>query len=177
MAVIETQTLAVASFVPEVREWGEVPPSPFLHDLTGGNIYTAVDCAAHKYFTFNPSTVMNVQSAKIKIYAVGSNITRNTGVLIYLWDGSSWQYVEIFKYRNWWEWQEVDVTAILDAPAKINGARIYLVSWITPGFGITVDQAILEVVGETPVGFPVPKPPLRTHFFFLFREWLLAKLK
>ena len=59
----------------------------------------------------------------------------------------------------------------------------YLAPWMIAritwgGESTYIDNITFDLPPVQPtIGVTVPKPPLRTHFFFLFREWLLAKLK
>jgi len=176
--------------------WGR-PEKVTIDDNNAARSSTNNASELYKTFGFSIPEGYDINSVKILIKCQVTDPDEAIGVAISWDDGATYT---AFTILNPYTDPPSYSTYILDATQKTNwdADKVSKVSVKIKysvaggggggGHGPSVGELMmwtgyvdfLQVTVEYNVdqkGVMVPKPPLRTHFFFLFREWLLAKLK
>jgi len=145
------QTLPVLNYVLETDQWEKYGVDPWLnindgdtnaigdHSLYGGLIQS--------YFNFSNTTVKTPTVVKFGITARSAGYYGRC--IVYLWDGSTWTAIATCHFSDGYETLEFNVESLLNTQAKINAARLKLVSYaINYGLdAIMVTYAYLYVEG------------------------------
>ena len=125
-----TLDLYVNSFDATKNQWSTIGSSPYLdsQDQPSNYVNLAKEGGDAGYqigdFGFETTSQSgSINSVKIRIYQrVNDNRCPNH---FFLYDGSSWNDIGSFGARGW-QWDEIDVSSILNAWSKINSAKLYV---------------------------------------------------
>jgi len=106
--------------------WTEIGNSPYLQNTDADYITTNADLREEGDWTFPASAGSGtINSVKLRLEArVSAFECGDVGV--YVWDGSGWQFAGWIAPTILNAWYEIDVSAILNTWAKINGAEVYV---------------------------------------------------
>jgi len=126
---LTVEELYVNAFDGTFLDWAEVGVSPYLHDTNVDYIYTAVNGVREGDWSFPASAGSGtINNVKLRFEA-RVTILDTTGFIPYVWDGSGWTMLPpILPSSTGYAWYESDVSAILNTWAKINAAKVRLLS-------------------------------------------------
>jgi len=145
MVVEEVYTNA---FDARVVDWLETGASPYLNDSDANYIVAATDLINEGDWTFpNSAGSGAINSVKLRVELKGSK-TEVGDVAVYVWDGTSWVLAGYATPTTSYAWIEIDVSAILNTWAKINGAEVYF-QYLKTFTGSTVVRRLTRKVDYT----------------------------
>jgi len=114
--------------------WTETGASPYLNDSDANYIYTSLTAKSEGHWTFPASAgsgAINSVKLRFKVKA-GSYGDSSSAIVVKVWNGASWVTAgTIYLDSTVYGWKEIDVSAILDTWAKINGAKVHVTSAVT----------------------------------------------
>ena len=153
MTVEEVYTNA---FDARLVAWTEIGDTPYLNDSDTNYIYTGTSLRTEGDWTFpNSAGSGTINSVKLRLESL-INPAGVGFVEVYVWDGSAWVLAGNVGLGEDYAWFELDVSAILNTWAKINGAEVYVRYILVepPGYGYVrrltrkVDYTPLAVVAK-----------------------------
>jgi len=125
-AISITEELYTNAFDARLTAWVEVGLSPYLQNSDPDNIHCATDLFTEGDWTFPISAGSGtINSAKLRLQSLSTKLLAGT-VTVYVWNGSAWVNAGYFYPTTVLAWYELDVSAILNTWAKINGVEVYL---------------------------------------------------
>ena len=133
MTVEEVYTNA---FSAEYVAWTEYGASPYLDDTDTGYICTNVDLADEREWSFpNSAGSGTINSVKLRLEAQVS-VADCGYVSVYVLVGSNYVFAgNIFPVVGY-GWFELDVSAVLNSWAKVNGAKVWVsYNKVATGYG------------------------------------------
>ncbi|MGQ9624779.1 MAG: hypothetical protein ACUVT9_05350 [Candidatus Bathycorpusculaceae bacterium] len=148
-AVFQFVPIVYASTVEEVYvnafdgtyvAWTEVGSSPYLHD-TDADYISRLTSKTTTYKEGNwsfPSSSGSgtINSVKLRFETKRTDLDGDSWAQVYVYDGASWISVgNIYFASTSYAWEEINVSSILNTWAKINAAKVYLIT--TKAIGIT----------------------------------------
>jgi len=111
--------------------WTEVGSSPYLNDSNANYIYSLTNNQLEGYWTFPASAGSGtINSVKLRLEMDTEYGDSSGNVTVYVWNGTSWTVYTIYGDMTSYAWKEIDVSALLNTWAKINGAKVYVQSAI-----------------------------------------------
>ena len=132
--------------------WNRYGNSPYLDAQDQPDNYVEGDAENDEIgdFTFQDLDSGTVQNVTLKIYYYCYLYPPFAGAEVYLWNGSSWVYIDNFPETSnagSWSWESYDVSDILDSLEKVNNAKIYFkaIGSYVSSYPIKVDAAYLSV--------------------------------
>jgi len=134
MTVEEVYTNA---FDARLVAWTEIGDTPYLNDSDTNYIYTGTSLRTEGDWTFpNSAGSGTINSVKLRLESL-INPADVGFVEVYVWDGTAWVYTGYVGLGEAYAWFELDVSAILNTWAKINGAEVYVKYVLVepPGYG------------------------------------------
>ena len=119
-------------------------------ETSGSYVYSTTENDEIGDFTFGDLDCGTVQNVTLKIYCYCDLYPPFAGAEVYLWNGSSWAYIDDIPESSnagSWSWESYDVSGILDSLEKVNNAKIYFkaIGSYLSSYPIKVDAAYLSV--------------------------------
>ena len=154
---LTVEEVYVNSFSDTEVAWVKSGASPYLNDSDANYIATDLSNAYESKFGFPNSTGSGtINSVKIRVEAYTIPVDVGRGAMIYVWDGTAWQYLgttslEVYVYT----WFEFVATTILNSWAKINGALLRIRS--STGDGTIYVRRATRKVDYTEAAIAAPK--------------------
>ena len=116
------------TFDARLLAWTEVGVTPYLQNTDADSINTNTDLREEGDWTF-PVSAGSGTINSIKLRLENRLTVLDCGSAdVYVWDGTSWVYVGVIGAWNTFgtfNWEEIDVSAILNTWAKINACEVY----------------------------------------------------
>ena len=150
------ESLYVDGYTLVTEGWIEIGLSPWLNNDTGNYIYDKLS-ATHSEFTFAdlPSSG-TITSVTIYFECKADDAPNDDGFNVYIYNGTSWQLVGSIKPSSTdWAWESININAILDSVAKVNGTKLYVVMTKVGGADEVYIRKCYLYVDYTPGG---PQP-------------------
>jgi len=127
-------------------DWVRVGANPYLDAIDYNTNYVSVsgnnELVGDFGFANSGKSSESINSVVVQIYAKQSGTNNPLAILI--WDGSSWTSLGNIATPNSWSWMNWTATTLLNTWAKIDGAKIYIVTASAAGT-YEVDCARLKV--------------------------------
>ena len=124
-----TEQLYVDGLGTERTDWTRVGTTPYLdaQDQPSHYVHNAVKKAEIGDFTFADTARPHTDTLNsVTLYAYSRKIGPPT-LDFYLWDGTGWTDTGLAcDVSGLWSWESVNVSAILDTWAKVDGAKLYI---------------------------------------------------
>lgn len=122
-----TEEVYTNAFDGDKVAWTEIGASPYLHDTDTAYVYTSTDLSEEGDWTFPVSVGSGIiNSVKLRLES-RINIAFRGDATVFVWDGSAWVEAGNFGGDDpTYQWYEIDVSAILNTWAKINGCAVYI---------------------------------------------------
>lgn len=106
--------------------WVETGASPYLNDSSANYITTTTNGVEEGDWAF-PASAGSGAISSVKLRLETKTAVLECGdIVVFVWDGSAWQQFTLIISSTSYVWTEVDVSAILNTWAKINGAEVYV---------------------------------------------------
>ena len=129
-------------------DWKRVGTNPYLDAIDYDTNYLSVKAtnkeAGNFDFTDSGKSIETIDNVTIQLYSKQNRA--GDSIEVFLWNGSLWTSLGLKEIPTSWNWVNWTASADLDSWAKIDGAKIYFVSYRQPGANeFLVDCARLYV--------------------------------
>ena len=135
-------------------EWLRTGAAPYLNDSSLNYIDTDAINNREGYFDFEDSMGSGtINSVKLRLESryTFTDFIGGFEVRVYIYDGSDWHDIGTFWAPSSYDWIEIDISAIIDSWAKIDGCRMYVKSVTEVGQSVVFIRRGKLVVDYAPV--------------------------
>jgi hypothetical protein len=128
--------------------WKRIGTNPYLDAIDYDTNYLSVKAtnkeAGNFDFTDSGKSTETIDNVTVQLYVKQSRA--GDSLEVFVWNGSAWTSLGLKEIPTSWNWVNWTASAQLNSWAKIDGAKIYFVSYRQPGTNeFLVDCARLQV--------------------------------
>jgi hypothetical protein len=129
-------------------DWKRVGANPYLDAIDYDTNYLSVKAtnkeAGNFDFTDSGKSTETIDNVTVQLYVKQSRA--GDSLEVFVWNGSLWASLDLKEIPTSWNWVNWTASTQLNSWAKIDGAKIYFVSYRQPGANeFLVDCARLQV--------------------------------